>query len=260
MSEYQYSVLLREKTAEKGLSLERLSEMANVPLPHLEMLVAGRFEYLPAAPYVHGYVRSLGKVLNYDANEWWMWFKRGKYLVVAGVMDELPANRFAKKTPSRAIVIAGGLFGIFMIFLLVRFSAIVGKPRLSIIYPVEDATVVKENKIIIRGIVERGDKLSVNKEDVPMKEGEMWEKEIGLTPGINTIQVSASKLLGWQINRIYRVIFEPPAEVLGNTPAPSPQEQPFVAGSSSATSTKTLPEPDTIPRSQPTSGEGLLER
>jgi hypothetical protein len=248
---------LRERMQERNLSLERLADLSGVPIAHLEMLISGRTEDLPAAPYVRGYINSLGRVLHFDADVWWVQIKRARVLPVSGGHDILPSNRFARNMPSRG-KIAGILAGVvLLVFIVVRFSSIVGRPKLSMIYPVEEVMVVHDATVTLRGTVENGDKLTVNNEVVPVREGELWEKEIALKPGPNVISVSAGKLLGLSATREFRIILESP-----NTTSTITSTTAVAATTSSVTASsgKKLPEPTPIQMPATNTGFPAQER
>lgn len=233
---------LRDRMQERGFSVEKLSDISGVPLIHLEMLISGRVEDLPPAPYVRGYINSLARVLHFDADVWWIEIKRARVLPVAGGADILPSNRFAKNMPSRGKIAAFIAGGLLLLFIILRFPSIVGRPKLSMIYPVEEVMVVKEPSIILRGMVENGDKLTVNNESVPVRQGELWEKEIILKPGPNVVRVSAGKLLGLSATKEFRIILESSSAQTQEASIPAAS----TTISSTASSGKKLPEPAMI--------------
>ena len=66
LDEQPFELFFAERLKTKGFTLKKLSEMSGVALKHLENLRAGRYEDLPPAPYLHGYLRSIGKFLDFD--------------------------------------------------------------------------------------------------------------------------------------------------------------------------------------------------
>lgn len=59
--------LLRPAREKKGMTLGELSRATNIPMAHLRALEEGRLEALPDGPYVPGYLRIVGEVLEIPA-------------------------------------------------------------------------------------------------------------------------------------------------------------------------------------------------
>lgn len=60
--------MLRDARIAKNLSLEDIANATKIPRTSLAHLEAGRYEALPAAVFVRGFIRSYARVVNLDAN------------------------------------------------------------------------------------------------------------------------------------------------------------------------------------------------
>ena len=199
---------LNSKIRERGLTLKKLSELSGITLKYLEYLSAGNFEALPSAPYFRGYLKKLGRILDFDDVEWWQNIKEEGVVKTSGTEDRLPKNRFALSSPGKfiwptiIILLAVFYFG-------VRFSKIFGEPQVSIAYPTEDLTNTVSREIVVRGELKDGDKLVINGEVISVKNDGAWEKNILLEPGLNTIEIRAKKFLGRETRIIRQVLYKP---------------------------------------------------
>ncbi|MBI2888330.1 MAG: helix-turn-helix domain-containing protein [Candidatus Liptonbacteria bacterium] len=197
MPEYtpqQFGTLLHEKIRDKNWTLEKVSQSSNISIAHLEHLIAGNFDALPPAPYVRGYLRKLGGLLDFDGEAWWQNLREETLVKTSGAADALPTNRF--KEASTAHIWIGAIVIVIVIYVAVRFSAIFGTPTLIIDYPPRGITPSDTEKLIIRGTLSGGDKLLVNGEEVQVFEGGKWEKSIMLQDGLNTLEIEGYRFLG----------------------------------------------------------------
>src|SRR5882724_10406402 len=92
-----FALFLSEKMRGKNMTAKKLAELSGILENHIEQLMAGRYEALPPAPYLHGYLARLGEALDFNGEEWWTRLKEEGLLAGSGPKDQLPTNRFAKK-------------------------------------------------------------------------------------------------------------------------------------------------------------------
>ncbi len=214
MDSLELSTFLNEKVKNKGLTLKKLSDMSGIPVGHLQNLTSGALHQLPPAPYVRGYLKVLGPILNFDDQAAWEHFKAIQSITSAGVRDELPRNRYARRaTPRSTILIV--LLLIIVAYVGFRFTKIFGTPIVRIDNPSEILASVADATFVARGNLQNGDTIFVNGESVPLSETGDWEKRILLQEGLNSIQVTAKKFLGGEVQIIRQVMYEPlPVQLL----------------------------------------------
>ena len=208
-----FQSFLTEKLKEKGLSLQKLSDISGIALKHLENLNAGNLSELPPSPYLRGYFKKIGDILEFDGEKAWREFKFLNETSTSGPEDSLPKNRFAKRSSSRKKLIIGGIILVTLILLGIRIPKILGRPQIDIIYPNQDLTIVTSEQILVRGKIKGGDKLLINNEDVIIGDDGIWQKSIFLSPDLNTIEFKAKKFLGQETNLIRKVLYEAPLEI-----------------------------------------------
>jgi transcriptional regulator with XRE-family HTH domain len=203
-----FALLMNDKLKERGLTLKRLSELSGIALRHLENLSEGNIFELPAAPYLRGYLQKLSRILDFDPEEWWQYFQKMELLKRSGSADKLPENRFAPRLIAKYIWLAVILIVVVGYFAF-RYRAIFGRPMIIISSPSADLTSVRENIITISGRAEGQSQVFVNQEAVRVGEDGGWEKSMLLEPGLNTVEIRATKFLGRETKIIRQIVYEP---------------------------------------------------
>lgn len=225
MDELDFPSFFNEKIKGRGLTVRKLAELSGITANHLEAMSQGDYARMPAAPYLRGYLTTLGRILDFDPNFWWDHFKTQQLVPSAGEKDELPKNRFAPRTAGPLIGL--GLVGLaILLYFLFRFPQIFGQPALQIDAPASATSRITESSILLHGHTNGADELTINTERVSISDDGTWQKEFFLQPGLNTIEVVAKKLLGRETRMVRQVVYEPPIlNPFGNassTPAPPP--------------------------------------
>ncbi len=206
-----FEIFFSEKLKARGISLKKLAEESDIALHHLENLLRGNFEQLPPAPYVRGYLITLGRILDFDGEEWWQSLKAQNLIEGAGPRDTLPVNRFAHKPVRKALWGVGIAAFALALYLAVRLPSIMGIPELQITFPQEEQVVTSHQEILFEGRVAPGARLLLNGEEIPVAPDGKWSVEVPLSSGLNVVEFSAKKLLGQERVVRRRVIFQPQA-------------------------------------------------
>lgn len=226
-----FATFLSERMKERGFSAAKLSEASGIAPEHLTHFIRSEFELLPSAPYVRGYLDKLGRVLEFDAAFWWDEFKREERVSRSGKTDELAKNRFAHKSLAMYLWSGGALVLLLLIYLGIRLPSALAHPQLIVDNPQDTVTRTAEAQITVSGTSEDMNEVHVNTEPVPVENGN-WSIVLPLQSGLNTIEISARKLLGGETKLIRQVVYEPPIPVSTSTPqatsspatTPSPEE------------------------------------
>lgn len=199
---FEFVELLSDRMRSKGISLKRLAETTGIAPTHIESMLRGDFENLPSAPYFHGYLLRVAKVLDFDGEEWWKKMKNGNAARKSGPADVLPRNRFIKKEAPKSLWIGGVALFIIVIYLAIALPRIIGKPSLTLSYPPQDQWVSTSTSITLAGIVSDADTLwllggnSSSSEEILIAQDGSWQKTVFLGRGLNTFRISAKKFLG----------------------------------------------------------------
>lgn len=205
-------IFLRDRIKEKGISLKKLSETSGISIGHIENMLRGDFERVPATPYFRGYLLRLGEILGFDGEAWWHKIKQTEGVRTSGPADALPKNRFAKKSPAK-IVGLSALALMIVIGFLVALPHIFGEPGISVVSPQGNPYVTSSDSIVIQGVAKNADSVSVNDSQATMNKTGAWQKTVLLQNGMNTFAISATKFLGGTANVIEQILYNPPADL-----------------------------------------------
>ncbi len=182
---------------EKGIAIGKLAELSRVPERYLELLLREEYDRLPSAPYLHGYLLRLARVLNLDSELLWEIFKKEYRLKTSGLEDRLPVNRFAIDTLSNTkILVTGGLIILALLYLAFRWNTLFGKPSLVILDPAASVISAASNVYTIRGSTGRNVKITINNDLIETDNRGSFSKDVFLESGDNTFTITAKKLLG----------------------------------------------------------------
>lgn len=205
---------LAEEMRDKGISLKKLSEATGIAPNYLENMLRGDFEGMPSAPYFHGYLLRIGKVLDFDGEEWWKTIKKENVVRYSGPLDALPKNRFIKKVVPKSYWALGIAGVIIVIYLAFTLPHILGKPTLTIAYPASNPFTAISTTITFQGTVRDAGSLSLSNGDSSSSEAiaiaadGSWEKSVLLQNGLNTFEFSAKKFLGGETDITEQVLYE----------------------------------------------------
>ncbi len=237
-----FAVFLHSKIKEEGYTVKKLVDASGIAVKHIESLLDSDFNDLPPAPYLRGYLYTLGEILHFDADPWWHAIKEGSTVQKSGMKDSMPNNRFARNYPIGKILIAGAILLIITI-LVWRIPKIFGTPELTISSPASQTETVKEELYTIRGsVADANDAVSINGERISTDNDGFWQKTILLQNGINIFEITAKKQLGREATQTRQVIYEMPEATTptkGTQPKNTSSTQNTASSTTSSTATTT---------------------
>ncbi len=214
-NELTFEEFLAARLRDKGISLKRLSEITGIAPIHIENLFHGNFEHMPSRPYFRGYLIRLGKVLDFDGEEWWERIQKDDFVKDSGPADALPHNRFIKRALPKSAWIIGIVALIVVIYLLVSLPHILGKPALTFTFPPANPYTTTSTTLVFRGMAQNADALYLSNgnassgEEVPVATDGSWQKTVLLSEsGLNTFAFTAKKFLGGETTFTEQVIYE----------------------------------------------------
>jgi lambda repressor-like predicted transcriptional regulator len=200
--------LIIEALKAKGVNLVRLSEVTGVPEGVLATLLEEKYDKLPPAPYVRGYLLKIAEVLSLDGQKLWAeYLKDRSDIKRPGAADVLPPNRFkTSRVKKTTIAIIAGVVIIFG-YIILRLPGFFGTPSFGLA-PLP-ATVTSPN-LTVQGKMNPADQLILNGEEIyPDKSGN-FQKEIILQPGFNTLTFDVKKLMGQAYVVTKQVLYNAP--------------------------------------------------
>lgn len=201
----------------KGLTVEKLSLTTGVSERVIELLLAERFEELPAAPYVRGYLLKIAEALGLESSL--LWETYGKYheeIRHAGKKDTLPENRFALPKVSRKLVLGIAIGIVIAGFVISRFAW--GGRTFTFTVNIPDGLVVATSTYVIEGAIRPGDQLTVNGATLYPHEDGTFKEEVTLVPEFNTFEFVVRRPLEDSRTFTKQIFYEVPTSTPLTTP------------------------------------------
>jgi len=200
--------ILEDSMNVKGFSVERLSELTDIPERFVKAIIDENITSLPSSPYVRGYFVKIAEALNLNGNELWAIYKENLDLRTSGGKDKLPHNRFELKPFKKRNVILIVLAIIVVTYLAFKIETLLGVPNIDISNPATDNMVVNLPTIDLRGEIDAKDKLTINNEEIATDKNGYFEKKFLLEAGINSIEFKVKRLLGKETTIVRKVIYQ----------------------------------------------------
>lgn len=194
---------LKKIREDHRVSLLEASRMTKIQVKYLEAIEVGKYELLPAAVYVKGFLKSYAGFLGVPEDAILKLYDRECH--IRENLGKVDAPRFQPKIPlsfsfsltPKALlsgVVALVIFGFFF-YLYSEFSAFVSVPRLIVLEPMDGAS-VSAGEIRVKGETDVRAKVMINDGEVVVNEQGIFEEALRLQSGANTIVVSATNRFG----------------------------------------------------------------
>lgn len=202
------SEMLLSAMKSKNMTVEKLAQTTGVSDRFLELILEEQFEKLPSSPYLHGYIIKISETLGLEGEKIWNdFFKHAGEVKKSGAGDTIPKNRFVARRRNKktiAFAIIGGIVIAYAIFQVFSFFK---NPELSL-DGIDDGMVVSTSTLHIKGSVDPRNGVFLNGEPLYPDENGIFEKDILLVPGFNTLKFTVKKFLGNEYDIEKRIFFE----------------------------------------------------
>jgi len=205
LSDKNLGEVLSEIILERGITLDKLSELTNIPKRYLIAMMDNDFKNMPAAPYARGYITKICSVLEINSRQAIDAYNKIG-LKTSGKDDFLPQNRFALtkhyKNNWLVIVITVAIIAIAGLIFTNRhiFADFFGVPFIEVNIPERENNSplleTNEQLFTIRGIINPQDSITINGEAAPVNEEGIFAKEVLLSAGLNTFEIRVQRPLG----------------------------------------------------------------
>lgn len=188
---------LRACRDRSGLSLSDIAKFSQVQPKNILALEEGRYEDLPDAVYVKGFLRSLSQVFHVPLGKLLLQYAAEQEIAehIEKVQTESKIGSFS--TPkfvfsSKTLVIAGlALFGFLsMSYLYFQVSSLKRPPRLEIFSPKTDLT-TGGAVLLVHGTTEPGSSVYLNDQMIVVDAKGEFRENLSLAPGTNLLTIRA---------------------------------------------------------------------
>ncbi len=204
---------LKSLREQRGLSLKQLSQKTRIAVDYLKALEECRFEDLDHSTvykknFIKKYVAACGEdpkpfLDQFNTEELSYREKCKKHHPDVGCSKTSLTNLPSILRLAAIGVVVLGLLG----YLGVHVHNILQPPELLLVSPT-DGYITEENNVTIKGKTQPETKIMVNNEPIGNDEHGNFEQNITLSPGINTLVVSAENKHGKTTEEICHVIYK----------------------------------------------------
>lgn len=206
--------ILREERERKFYTLLEIEKVTKIRIELLEALEADKYERLPPATFVQGFIKSYGRFLGLDTQKLLAIFRRefsehkNPPRVLQSFSNPIKASRFYL-TPSRLIsLVVVSMVLIFFGYLWFEYRYLILSPSLDVKYPPDQIT-VQEETVNVKGLIDPEATLSINNQEVAIEKNGEFGAEIKLTEGTNKLSIEAKSKIG-KVTKVERTVFLQP--------------------------------------------------
>jgi len=201
--------VLSEIIAEHNITLDKLSDLTNIPKRYLSAIMENDFKEIPAAPYIRGYITKISSALDIESEILLNAYNKSG-LKTSGKEDFLPKNRFAVVKKKKGWIFAL-LITVIIIITIPRINTLLGIPSLDINLPEKvenrDFLETRNQLLTIQGKINPKDSIIIHDEFVPVNNEGLFTKEVLLDAGLNTFEIKVKRFLGREITVIRKVFY-----------------------------------------------------
>jgi len=216
MNDRSLGEILSELAIEHGVTLEKLSELTNIPKRYLSAMADNDERNMPAAPYIKGYIAKIYSTLGADPFPAMEAYKKA-VVKTSGKEDYLPKNRFALAKKKTGWIVAAFVAVIAIIVALLPigkrylFAGLIGIPSIEVNLPakVEDRDFLETRGqfFTIEGKINAKDSIIINNEPISVNTDGRFSKEVMLDAGLNTFEIKVKRFLGQETTIIRKVFY-----------------------------------------------------
>lgn len=183
---------------EKRIGLPEIAKNTKIQLEYLEYLENGNYNKLPADVYVRGFLKSFADYLGINEGYLIKLFNKEKSIQknIQGnnsekiKPQEINLSRFSINPKVISIALSSLFFLVLAIYLYNNFSSFVSEPALIILNPSNDSN-INSSTVLVKGKTDAGNNLFINNQAVLVDDDGIFEEELVLREGINTIVVKS---------------------------------------------------------------------
>lgn len=187
--------LLKLEREKRRISRSQLAQEIRVKENFIHALEENRFDDLPAAVFVKGYIKAYARILNFDPEPMLALLRRDFKESAKGklVPQEFlkPVLKSSSLSSVRFILLGGvGVFLVLFTYIAIRWYSFISPPKVTITAPTENEVVSPQ--VTVQGLTEPETQVLVNSQIVPVQADGSFETNITLpNEGMSTITIEA---------------------------------------------------------------------
>ncbi len=193
--------ILKAERVYHRLSLVELSQRTRIRLEYLQALEENRFDELPAATFVKGYIKTYSRLFGFDYQPLLALLRRdykesarGK-LVPREFIKPVLQRRFIWTPVTAAVVVVGLIFCVVFGYITVQWYQLNQPPAVALISPQENALV--SSQVVVEGQTAPEANVLVNSQPVSLQNDGSFKTEVFIPrQGLATITIEATDRRG----------------------------------------------------------------
>lgn len=192
--------ILKNKREEKKVELETVENNTKIRKKFLQALEADEWQSLPSVIYARGFIKNYAEWLGLDSAYVLSVYRRQlgrnekEKIIPAGVSQPLNES-FFRITPGKIMTVFISLILlVFFFWLFGQYRAAFMEPRIEWKTP-KDNEIIRNEKLILSGQVEKGASLTLNGQPLEVKEGKFY-KELEVSSGTIQLNLEATNKFG----------------------------------------------------------------
>lgn len=191
---------LKEAREKNGMSLIELAKKTKLSKKYLEALEECRFNDLPPATvYQKNFVKCYVEALGINANPFLKQYLNEEVVKTNKTTPKTTEVTKAGWLASLPLILKFSLISLLIVimasYLGLQIKHIL-EPPLLVIYSPEDGFITEQKSILVQGKTEKEVNVSINGQSVMNSEEGQFAEMINLSPGINTLSITAQKKHG----------------------------------------------------------------
>lgn len=201
----------RDERQRLGLTLEEVSKATKIRVNFLSAIERGEYHNLPSSAYATGFVKNYSDFLGLSSRETLALFRRefdAEKTFQSVSREAFPVKRFKLSEKVLYIVAIFVLLSLYMIF---QYRAVFINPPLTVSSP-KNGEVVTSSEVKIKGKTDPNVTVSVNNMPVPIDSKGVFEKNLSVFAGKETITVEAVNRFGRKTQEIIHLTVKPPGD------------------------------------------------
>ncbi|HCM82834.1 TPA: hypothetical protein DIS60_05730 [Patescibacteria group bacterium] len=201
--------ILRDTRQKKGILLEDVEKATKIRRKFLEAIENDDYTLIPSLAYAKGFVKNYSEFLGLDSAVILAFFRRqsrdvSKTSLLPKEALETDHSLF-QLTPGRFLMLLLGVCTIlFLSYFIVQYRRLQQPPGLRIEKP-EKEKVVEDRKVDVLGSTDLDATVTVNGVSVLVRSDGKFFDQVTLTPGVNTITITATSRFGKSTTIIRKV-------------------------------------------------------
>jgi len=190
---------LHKERLRQKLTLDEIANAIKIKPTFLAAIEKGEYHKLPSVSYAQGFVQNYSSYLGIPKAEITALFKRefdekNAFKVLPDSLvarKEIPLHRLKIQ---QSLLLAAGLFCVFLVYLLFQYRAAFFPPSLVISTPKESS--VTSQEVVVSGYADPNATVYVNELSVPVDNNGAYTRRLMLFPGKATISIKAVNRFG----------------------------------------------------------------